>query len=82
MKIELIKSPNISSVKRVKYRTKLLKEKKDDMAKSPLVHNPTHVYKGRNGRPILWENLYSTAVKAKTGPVLPMIVKGCPEDSE
>jgi hypothetical protein len=42
------------------------------------VHNPTHVYIGRNWKPLMLQNLYNPDINARDNPVGAMNVIGCP----
>jgi len=76
-KMTLIKVENISSVNRVKYLTRLDPDVRDAMSRMADVHNPVQVYNGKNGKFHIFANCARHATKANTGPVEPMIVKGC-----
>ena len=46
------------------------------------VHNPTHVYVGRNSKPLMLQNRYKPERKASDKPVGAMNVMGCPDKME
>ena len=70
-KIVLIKTENISSVKRVKNLTRFEAEVTEETNKIKDVQSPVQAYSGRNGKPNLWASCAKVATNASTGPVDP-----------
>ena len=76
-KMTLIKVEKISSVKRVRYLTKLDADVTLDVKRMNDVHRPVHAYNGKKGNFMDFASCARHTTNERTGPVDPMMVHGC-----
>ena len=79
--LNVILNLKMSSVNLVKYSTTFEVEKIEDRNKINDDHSPTQEYTGKKGKFIFKQVSYKTFKKASKGPVVPIIVNGCPENN-
>ena len=78
IKFKLSNPLNTSSVNLVQYLMSLLVPVNPIAIMKNDVHNPTHVYIGRNSNPLILQNRYKPERNASDNPVGAMKVMGCP----
>lgn len=76
-KMAEIRVEKISSVNLVKYLTRLLADVTELAKRIPDVHKPVHAYSGKKGSLVMRASSAKVATKASTGPVDPIMVRGC-----